>query len=80
MVSMNALVYAGMLPISGLVGHAYLHALRRLGGRWRAAGVFLQAPMARRTLLALRGRLIATIDAFRADYAKTLVPELHEVR
>jgi len=75
-----ALAYAGILPISGLVGHAYLHALRRLGGRWRAAGVFLQAPIARRTLVALRGRLIATIDAFRADYAKTLVPELREVR
>ena len=75
-----AMVYAGILPISGLVGHAYLHALRRFGGRWRAAGVFLQGPIARRTLVALRTRLIATIESFRADYAKTLVPELREVQ
>ena len=75
----GALVYAVALPISGLVGHAYLQALRRVGGRLRTAGILLQVPIARRSLVTLRQRLIQTIEGFRADYARTLVPALDEV-
>ena len=74
-----ALVYAAALPIAGLVGHKSLRALRRYGGRLRSAGILLQVPIARRTLVALRRRLIQTIEGFRADYARTLVPDLDAV-
>ena len=72
--------YAIALPISGLAGHYYLRAIRQYGGRWRAAGILLQGPIARKTLLAMRARLIATIDGFRADYAEVLVPEIREAK
>jgi glycerol-3-phosphate O-acyltransferase / dihydroxyacetone phosphate acyltransferase len=74
-----ALVYAVTLPVSGLVAHEYLRALRRYGGRLRTAGILLQVPLARRALVASRRRLIDTIEAFRADYARTLVPSLDSV-
>jgi glycerol-3-phosphate O-acyltransferase / dihydroxyacetone phosphate acyltransferase len=74
-----ALVYAAALPLSGLVAYEYLRALQRHGGRLRAAGILLQVPLARRTLVTSRRRLIDTIDAFRADYARTLVPDLDSV-
>jgi 1-acyl-sn-glycerol-3-phosphate acyltransferase len=74
-----ALVYAAALPLSGLVAYEYLRALHRHGGRLRAAGILLQVPLARRTLVTSRRRLIDTIDAFRADYARTLVPDLDSV-
>ena len=74
-----ALVYAAMLPVSGLVAHSYLRALRYYGGRLRAAGILLQVPIARRSLVTLRRRLIQTIEGFRSDYARTLVPELKDV-
>jgi glycerol-3-phosphate O-acyltransferase / dihydroxyacetone phosphate acyltransferase len=74
-----ALVYAAALPVSGFVAHEYLRALRRHGGRLRTAGILLQVPLARRTLVTSRRRLIETIEAFRADYARTLVPGLDSV-
>lgn len=74
-----ALAYAVALPASGLAGHYFLRALRSYGGRLRTAGVLLQGPIARRTLLALRARLVTTIEGFRADYARVLVPELDDV-
>jgi len=74
-----ALAYAMALPLSGLAGHYFLGALRSYGGRLRTAGVLLQGPIARRTLLTLRARLIATIEEFRADYARVLVPGLDDV-
>jgi 1-acyl-sn-glycerol-3-phosphate acyltransferase len=74
-----AVVYAALLPVSGLVAHTYLRALRHFGGRLRAAGILLQVPIARRTLVTLRQRLIHTIEGFRSDYARTLVPELNDV-
>jgi 1-acyl-sn-glycerol-3-phosphate acyltransferase len=74
-----AVVYAMALPLSGLVAHHYLRALRQLGGRLRTAGILMQHPITRRTLVALRARLVASIETFRADYARTLVPEIDEV-
>jgi hypothetical protein len=74
-----ALVYAVLLPLSGLVAHRYLRALRHHGGRLRAAGILLQVPIARRSLLTLRRRLIHAIEEFRADYAQVLVPGLKDV-
>ena len=74
-----ALLYGAALPVSGFVAHEYLRALRRHGGRLRTAGILLQVPLARRTLVTSRRRLIETIEAFRADYARTLVPGLDSV-
>jgi hypothetical protein len=74
-----AVVYATALPLSGLLAHYHLRALRRYGGRLRTAGILLQRPIARRTLVALRTRLVASIESFRADYARALVPEIEEV-
>jgi hypothetical protein len=74
-----ALAYVAALPIAGLVGHKFLRALRRYGGRLRTAGILLQVPIGRRSLIAMRRRLIQTIEGFRADYARTLVPELDTV-
>jgi hypothetical protein len=74
-----AMTYAAALPVSGLAAHTYLRALRQAGGRLRTAGILLQVPLARRTLLASRQRLIETIEAFRADYARALVPEIDSV-
>jgi 1-acyl-sn-glycerol-3-phosphate acyltransferase len=74
-----AAVYAVSLPVSGLASHAYFRALWRQGGRWRAAGLLFQRPIARRTIVLLRSRLIDRIEAFRADYARVLVPELGDV-
>jgi 1-acyl-sn-glycerol-3-phosphate acyltransferase len=72
--------YAVALPVSGFVGHHYLRALRQYGGRWRSAGILLQGPIARKTLLAMRARLIAMIEGFRTDYAEVLVPEIREAK
>ncbi len=67
-----AVVYAGLLPASGLLALYYLRALRQLGGRLRSAALLLQRPVARRTLIALREDLVAAMDSFRADYARTV--------
>jgi 1-acyl-sn-glycerol-3-phosphate acyltransferase len=74
-----AVVYAMALPLSGLVAHRYLRALRQFGGRLRTAGILMQHPFTRRTLVALRARLVASIESFRADYARALVPEIDDV-
>lgn len=65
-----AVVYAGLLPVSGLVALYWLRALRQFGGRLRSAALLLQRPVARRTLVALRAELIDALDGFRADYTR----------
>jgi len=67
-----AVVYAGLLPASGLFALYYLRALRHFGGRMRSAALLLQRPVARRTLIAQREALVTAMDAFRADYAKAI--------
>ena len=69
-----AVIYAGLLPISGLIALYYLRTLRQYGGRLRSAALLLQRPVARRTLVSLREGLIASMDAFRADYAAAMPP------
>ena len=75
-----AAIYAAALPLSGLFGHHYLRVLRSFGGRLRTAGILLQRPIARKSVVALRSKLVSTIEGFRSDYAATLVPGLEEVR
>jgi len=65
-----AIIYAGLLPVSGLVALYWLRALRQFGGRLRSAALLLQRPVARRTLVALRAELIDALDGFRADYTR----------
>jgi glycerol-3-phosphate O-acyltransferase / dihydroxyacetone phosphate acyltransferase len=75
----SAALYALALPMTGLLAHYYFRALRRYRGNLRTLGFFFQRPISRRLLLSLRAQLVATIDEFRADYARTLVPELNDV-
>jgi hypothetical protein len=75
-----AAIYAAALPLSGLFGHYYLRVLRSFGGRLRTAGILLQRPIARKFVVALRSKLVSTIEGFRSDYAATLVPGLEEAR
>ena len=60
----HAAVWYGLsLPLAGMIAHYYLRELRRLSGGLRDTFVLLRAPAAAKRLMALRGKLIAEIEA-----------------
>ncbi len=68
-----ALVYLLSLPLSGLFAHAWVRSLVRFGGQVRASWLMGRLPLTRRHLARMRARLIAEIDAFRAEYRREVL-------
>jgi 1-acyl-sn-glycerol-3-phosphate acyltransferase len=66
-----SLWYALSLPLASLVAYYYVRELRRLVASVRNTVVLLRAPIATRRLLALRGELIAEIEAARGEAVDT---------
>jgi 1-acyl-sn-glycerol-3-phosphate acyltransferase len=66
-----SLWYALSLPLASLVAYYYVRELRRLVASVRNTVVLLRAPIATRRLLALRGQLIAEIEAARGEAVET---------
>ena len=62
-----SLWYALSLPLAGLVAYYYTRELRRLVASVRNTVVLLRAPIAAKRLLAMRGELIAEIEAARGE-------------
>ena len=66
-----SLWYALSLPLASLIAYYYMRELRRLVASVRNTVVLLRAPIAARRLLALRGELIAEIEAARGEATGT---------
>ena len=66
-----SLWYALSLPLASLIAYYYTRELRRLVVSVRNTVVLLRAPIAARRLLALRGELIAEIEAARGEATGT---------
>ena len=66
-----SLWYALSLPLASLVAFYYVRELRRLVASVRNTVVLLRAPIATRRLLALRGELIAEIEAAKGEAVET---------
>jgi glycerol-3-phosphate O-acyltransferase/dihydroxyacetone phosphate acyltransferase len=64
--------YALSLPVTGLLAHYYLRELRRLCASVHTTVVLMRAPFAAKRLLAMRARLIAEIEAVRAETEREL--------
>ena len=62
-----SLWYALSLPLASLIAFYYVRGLRRLVASVRNTVVLLRAPMATKRLRALRGELIAEIEAVRRE-------------
>ncbi len=62
-----SLWYALSLPLASLIAYYYVRELRRLVASVRNTVVLLRAPIATRRLLAMRGELIAEIEAARSE-------------
>jgi hypothetical protein len=68
-----ALAYLVSLPVTGPFAHAWIRSFARVGGQIRAAWLMGRLPLTRRHLARMRARLIADIDAFRADYRRDVL-------
>jgi membrane protein implicated in regulation of membrane protease activity len=68
-----AVAYLISLPPTGLFAHAWVRALRRFGGQARTAWLMARLPLTRRHLVRMRARLIADIEAFRAEYRRDVL-------
>jgi 1-acyl-sn-glycerol-3-phosphate acyltransferase len=67
-----SLWYALSLPVTGLLAHYYLREIRRLWASVHTTVVLMRAPFAAKRLLAKRARLIAEIEAVRAESEREL--------
>jgi glycerol-3-phosphate O-acyltransferase/dihydroxyacetone phosphate acyltransferase len=68
-----AAAYVLSLPLSGLFAHAWMRGLARVSGEMRAGWLLARMPFTRRYLVRMRARLIAEIEAFRAEYRREVL-------